>query len=382
MSIRKRILLRTGETRWQLDYRDQRGTRRHKQFKTKAAAVSYETKTRGEIVAGTHVADGASVTVREAAAAWLAGCETRGLEAQTLCGYRDHVRLHIEPLIGDLKLNKLTAPAAQQFIDRLSADRNRPTVKKAVTSLKAIVGEAVRRGLAAANPLREVRMAGTPRDEGPVEFPTLDEIMALLGRGGTLVHAGLLTGMRASELRGLTWANVDFKDAVIRVRQRADRYNKIGRPKSKASRRDIPMGPHLLALLREWKLAQPKEQRAEGLVFPDPAGNVEDHTSVYRRFGALQLVCGITQPRLGDDGKPVAGSDGKPLVTQKYGLHAMRHACASLLIDQGWQAKRLQQFMGHSSIKLTYDVYGHLFKDAEGDQAAMVKLEGALLDQG
>ena len=60
----------------------------------------------------------------------------------------------------------------------------------------------------------------------------------------------------------------------------------------------------------------------------------------------------------------------------------MRHACASLLIDQGWQAKRLQQFMGHSSIKLTYDVYSHLFKDAEGDQAAMVKLEGALLGQG
>ena len=208
----------------------------------------------------------------------------------------------------------------------------------------------------------------------------MDEVKALLARGGTLVHAFVFTGMRASELRGLTWEHVDFKDAVIRVRQRADRFNKIGRPKSKAARRDIPMGPHLLALLREWKLAQPKEQRVQGLVFPDAAGNVEDHTSVYRRFGALQLACGIAQPRLGADAKPLVDEHGKPQLAQKYGLHALRHACASLLIDQGWQAKRLQQFMGHASIKLTYDVYGHLFADAEGDQKAMAKLEGALLN--
>lgn len=377
MSIRKRTLP-SGETRWMLDYRDQGGRRRGKLFSTRAEAVAHETRVRGEIAAGTHVADGASITVKEAAAIWLTACEANGLEAQTLHGYRNHVR-HIEPLIGDLKLNKLTAPAAQQFIDRLAADRNRPTVQKVVTSLKAIVAEAVRRGLAASNPLREVRVAVASRDEEPADFPTLDEVKALLERGDTLIHTAVFTGMRASELRGLTWDNVDFKDAVIRVRQRADRFNKIGRPKSKAGRRDIPMGPHLLALLREWKLAQPKKQRGNGLVFPDAAGGVEDHTTVYRRFGALQLACDIAKPRLDGAGKPMIGPDGKPLLTQRYGLHAMRHACASLLIAQGWQAKRLQVFLGHASIGLTFDTYGHLFKDAEGDQKAMTKLEGALL---
>jgi integrase len=379
MSIRKRVLPRSGEVRWQHDYKDRDGKRRAKQFATRAAAVAHETRVRAELVAGTHVADGASVTIREAAAAWLAACETRGLEAQTLCGYRDHVRLHIEPLIGDLKLNRLTAPAAQQFIDRLAANRNRPTVKKVVTSLKAIVAEAVRRGLAANNPLREVRLSASPREEEPAEFPAMDEVKTLLERGDALVHAALFTGMRASELRGLTWEHVDFKEAVIRVRQRADRFNKIGRPKSKAARRDIPMGPYLLSLLREWKLAQPKEQRSNGLVFPDTAGNVEDHTRVYRRFGALQLACGISKPRVDDDGKPVVDEEGKPQLVQKFGPHALRHACASLLIDQGWQAKRLQVFLGHASIGLTFDTYGHLFKDAEGDQKAMARLEMSLL---
>jgi integrase len=93
----------------------------------------------------------------------------------------------------------------------------------------------------------------------------------------------------------------------------------------------------------------------------------------------VQIACGISEPRLGDDGKPLTDAEGKPLRRHKYGLHAMRHACASLLIAQGWQPKRLQAFMGHASIKLTYDVYGHLFTDAEGDQKAMAKLEGALL---
>jgi len=183
----------------------------------------------------------------------------------------------------------------------------------------------------------------------------------------------------AAELRGLTWAHVDFDDALIYVRQRADRLGKIGKPKSKAGRRDVPIGPHLVRILREWRLGQPAEQRCSGLVFPDATGNVEDHTTMYRRFGALQIACGIAEPRVDAEGKPVVDKDGNVEARQKYGLHAMRHACAAVLIDQGWQPKRIQVFMGHSSIKLTFDTYGHLFKDAEGDQKAMAKLEGALL---
>lgn len=85
---------------------------------------------------------------------------------------------------------------------------------------------------------------------------------------------------------------------------------------------------------------------------------------------------------MGEDGRPLLDAEGKPLLRQKHGLHAMRHACASVLIAQGWQPKRIQVFLGHASIKLTYDVYGHLFKDAEGDQKAMARLEGTLLGQG
>ncbi len=151
--------------------------------------------------------------------------------------------------------------------ERLAKDRKRPTVIKVTTSLKSIVSEAVRRGLAATNPVREVRLPGSSRDEEPAEFPAADEIKLLLegatGDRRPLIHTFIFTGMRPSAIRGLTWENIDFKEVVIHVRQRADRLNQLSRPKSKAGRRSIRMGPHLLALLREWKL-NPRSKGSTG----------------------------------------------------------------------------------------------------------------------
>jgi integrase len=267
MSVRKRTLP-SGEVRWMLDYRDAGGKRRGKMFATKGAALAYETKARGELAAGTHVADSASITVAEAADIWLAACDAKGLEESTTRAYRNHVKQHIRPFLGDTKLSRLTAPVAQDFVRRLAAEgRNLPTLRKVVTSLHSLVVEAMRQGLATVNAVSVVELPGSSRDEEPPEFPTMAEIKALLAYRGELrplIHSGLLTGLRPSELRGLTWEHVDFKESVIRVRQRADRLGKLGRPKSKAGRRDIPLGPHLLAMLREWKLAQPAAQRGGG----------------------------------------------------------------------------------------------------------------------
>ena len=71
---------------------------------------------------------------------------------------------------------------------------------------------------------------------------------------------------------------------------------------------------------------------------------------------------------------------GNPTLEAKYGLHSLRHAAASLFIAHlGWTPKRVQTVMGHSSIKMTFDLYGHLFEDREGDQEAMKKLEAAIV---
>ena len=63
----------------------------------------------------------------------------------------------------------------------------------------------------------------------------------------------------------------------------------------------------------------------------------------------------------------------------KYGLHSLRHAAASLFIEQGFSPKRVQALLGHSTIQMTFDVYGHLFPSADGDQVAMSHLQARLL---
>jgi integrase len=82
-------------------------------------------------------------------------------------------------------------------------------------------------------------------------------MLAVPGCWHALVVTAIFAGLRASELRGLRWQDVDFTVKAIEVRQRADRFNKIGPFKSAAAAREIPMGPYLANTLREWKLVCP-----------------------------------------------------------------------------------------------------------------------------
>jgi hypothetical protein len=166
--------------------------------------------------------------------------------------------------------------------------------------------------------------------------------------------------MRASELRGLTWGDVDFERKVVTVRQRADRWGAMGAPKSAAGRREIPMSPMVVNVLREWRLACPKGPL--DLVFPNSLGRHEMH---FRDHGLnrAQLAAGITD------------AEGKP----RYSFHALRHFCASWLIEQEFSAKRIQAWLGHSSITMTFDTYGHLFPSLEDDHAKLAAGELAVV---
>ena len=96
--------------------------------------------------------------------------------------------------------------------------------------------------------------------------------------------------------------------------------------------------------------------------------NIHEHA-----WCPLQIKCGLTA----DAGKKDA--DGKPILSHRYDFHMLRHAAASLFIQYlGWTPKRLQTVMGHSSINMTFDLYGHLFENIEADRADMAKIEAAV----
>lgn len=387
MSVRKRSWT-TGKgierTAWVVDYVDTKGKRRLKTFAKKKDADQFAATASVEVREGIHVADRETVTVKEAGALWLKSCDAAGLERSTLDQYEQHLRLHIEPTIGAVKLSKITVPAVRSFQEELrEKDRSPAMIKRVTVSLGSILSDAQERGLVVRNAVHEMakrRNGGAKAEKRQkarlrygVDIPTMPEVRAILeaaeGRYRPFIVTAIFTGMRASELRGLTWADVDLDKAQIHVRQRADKYHVIGMPKSDAGQRTIPVTPMVVNTLKEWKLACPKGDL--NLVFPNGEGNVEWHQNIIKRgLHPILVAAGVSVPTGKTD------KDGNQIMAAKYtGLHALRHWFASWCInskaDGGLELspKAVQARMGHSSIQLTFDVYGHLFPATDESQA-------------
>jgi integrase len=397
MSVRKRTWSTNGVDKeaWVVDYIDGQGKRRLKTFQKKKEADAFAATATVEVRQGMHVADSASVTVTVAGENWIAGSRASGLERGTLLQYQQHLDLHIAPFIGSVKLSQLNVPTVRSFEDKLREEgRSSSMVGKVLGSLGAILADAGERGLVARNVVRDLRgrrRKGKDRQaEGRrkgklkigVDIPTPTEISAILhsitGRWRPLIITAIFTGLRASELRGLRWEDVDLDARQLHVRQRADRYNDIGRPKSEAGERTVPLPPMALDTLREWKLACPKGDL--GLVFPNGRGKVENLGNISKRgLCPVQIAAGVTV----DTGK--TDKDGKPVLRAKYtGMHALRHFYASWCINRladggmGLPPKVVQERLGHSTMAMTMDVYGHLFPRGD-DSEEMAAAERALL---
>jgi integrase len=177
----------------------------------------------------------------------------------------------------------------------------------------------------------------------------------------------IFTGLRASELRGLPWSSVDLVRNELHVHQRADAYGRIGSPKSAAGSRTIPLPPMVANALREWKLARP---HTDDLVFAGRHGKAMAMSTLVRMgWHQAQVAAGIL------------ASDGRP----RYpGFHALRHFyaswCINRRVDGGLELpiKVVQARLGHASIKMTADRYGHLFP-RQDDGAELAAAECALM---
>jgi integrase len=373
MSVRKHHwTTRKGEPReaWLVDYRDAQGNRCAKFFRKKKEADTYHASVKVDVAAGVHVAPSKSITVKQAAEDWIKFVESEKRERATLSNYRQSVARHIVPRLGNVKLSALTTPRIQKFRDDLLSDLSRNAARDVLGRLKAILKDARRRGNvvhdAAADVVIQMSSRHRPRLAVGTDIPSREDIRRIIeaapeGRARTLIMTAALSGLRASELRGLRWRDADLQHGMLRVRQRADRYNAIGSPKSRAGERDVPIPPMVVNTLKVWKLACPNKGD-DGLVFGTRKGTPDRHTNILDRIWLpVQIKAGVV------------GASGKP----KYpGLHSLRHFYASWCInrktDGGMElpAKTVQARLGHASIMITLDRYGHLFPSDTGDELA------------
>jgi integrase len=376
MAVRKRQwITRKGEHKeaWIVDYTDGTGKRHIQTFEKKKDADAFAAKVRVDINAGTHVALDNNITMADVAEKWIKRVEADGLERTTLRQYRQHVGLHMLPRIGGVKLKNFTRGHVERFRDDLlSGDKklSPAMARKVWVSFKSILKNEHCSHLA-----DNVKIGGK-RSKAKLEvgrdIPTTDEVKRLIEAAASrpnlcmLLKVAALTGLRASELRGLRWSDVDLKASELHVRQRADRWGNIGPPKTDSGTRTIPFGADLAVALKAWKLACPKGEL--GLVFPSRDGAVLGDRDFTQRLDPVFKAAHL----LNKQGKP------------KYAPHAFRHFFASWCIntkDSGGRelpAKVVQEWLGHSSIKITLDIYGHLFPRT-ADRAEITMAERALL---
>jgi integrase len=364
-TIRKR-LLPSGQTRWQVDFKDAAGRRRAKLFVRKKDADRFLTDARARVQAGTYVHDADSVTVAEAATTWLDHCRARRdagrrMERATYRDYADKVKLHLldaDVGIGTIKLSRLSRKMVNGFRDQsLASGRSEDMVRRTLGVLRLVLNLAMDNGQIASNPAHGVKVLRSTRVDYRVPVPTKEDVRKLIEAADDhfqpMLIVSALCGLRASETRGIRWQDVDFENGAIRVRQRADAYNEIGEPKSAAGRREIPAGPMVLNALRRWRLQCSKGDL--DLVFPNRVGNVTTHSNTLKRHF-----------------KPLCRQ-----VSVEMRWHDMRHFAVSLWIEQGFSIKEVMTFAGHSSVQMTMERYGHLFPSPD-HRRGMAEVENRL----
>jgi integrase len=332
---------------------------------------------------GVHTARSASKTVAAVGAMWIEDCILEALERTTVKQYRSHVDLHLVPLLvgdderavrlGDVKLADLTTPFVQDVRTALLKKLSRAMAKKTLVTFKTVLAYAQTKGFVAQNVAQPVSIKidshNARKLEVGVDIPTREEISALIAHAGALrpmLVVAPFSGLRVSELRGLRWADVDLKRGRLSVRQRVDRYNEIGRPKTESSERTIPVDPFVINVLKEWKLACPKGE--SDFVFPNKTGGAFPYQTARYHLDLAQEAAGL------------APSVEEP----KYGWHSLRHFYASLLINRKvdggleYPLKVVSEYLGHTSIKMTADVYGHLFPSMDDGSALAAAVQAVV----
>jgi len=296
-----------------------------------------------------------------AAEAWLIGAERgeirnrsgRPYKPATLRGYRKVLSVLLLPALGEKKLNAVAIADVQALVDHWQKEGHAPaTIRNSIKPLQTIYRRACAREGVPVNPTRGLELPAPDSREVEIIAPQaavrLIEAVPIEDRGiwGTALYAGL----RYGELRALRWGAVDLPGGTIRVRESWDPIEGPIEPKTRTSRRTTPIPSALRELLldRRERAGEPAE---DALIFTGDDGLPFHATCIYRRADCAWAAAELTE---------------------RLRLHQARHTYASFMIAAGVNAKALSTFMGHSSIKVTYDLYGHLMPGAEAEAAALL----------
>jgi integrase len=317
-------------------------------------------------------------TVRQAWEAWLRGAQEGWVRSRSgdaykpsaLRSYEHAMRKRVLPEIGGVRLSDVTRVELQDLADRwLSQGLDPSTIRNTLMPLRALFRRALVRGEVAINPTTGLELPAVRGHRDRIATP--DEAAALVAAVPDADRAvwatALYAGLRRGELMALRWEDIDLDAGLIRVVRSWDVKAGVIEPKSRAGTRTVPIA----SILREQLLAHAlRSGRRSGLVFGRTVTVPFEPTTFASRASTAWTRMNVERARR--ELEPIA----------PIGLHECRHTLASLMIAAGVNAKALSTYMGHSSITITLDRYGHLMPGNESEAAGLLDayLEGATAD--
>lgn len=377
-------------TAWSVSFIDRQGRRERKQFQTKREADAFRIEIEGKLHSGTFRSEALKMSLKTLCAQYLVYCTGRmerreRMTRRNLAVYEGHIWNYICPDperrakqknktrvvpfnegLGNLPLSELTAGTVAEFRDRLRlAGVSVPTTRKIITTLHAVMQYAISRDLIAVNPTRGIRVIGR-RDEGSKKIvPPSKEMLKRLFEAAdkdfqVKLAVASATGVRAGEFHALRWRHADFETGELTIETRVDAYGVEDVTKTAAGMRTIPLAENVEHLLQAWR-SRSGFSKTDDLIFPNRDGSFVNHDNFVKRewhplFERIEAACQKEQ----EDTFP-------PLM--RFNWHALRHFAISTWIEADLPPKTVQTFAGHSSLQVTMDRYGHLFKSDKHKRA-------------
>jgi integrase len=324
-------------------------------FRTMKEAQAAEAEARTKVARGAYVKP-SQMILGDYAIEWLERQRVRGkgLKDTTAANYHRYVHGDIVPSwLGQMKLTDIRRHHINVYAAELiAAGRGPTTVRRILTRLGTIFATALKDELIGANPVVGADRPVLP--DAPVKVWEPDDVRTFLMRCaqhrlGAIFEIAVLTGLRRGELTGMRWSDVDLVARKITVRRnRVTVDGKITEhsTKTRAGLRTIPLSEAAVGSLLTWQLRQGQEAEAAaeawhgtGYVFANELGRPLDPAYATRLFQVIRR-------------------QGEPL--PELSFHGLRHCAASLMLASGADISVVSKLMGHASIGVTSDVYGHL----------------------
>jgi integrase len=258
---------------------------------------------------------------------------------------------HITAVIGHIKLKDLASRHLESlYAVKLSEGLSKRSVQYIHSLIRKMMNKAVKTNLVARNPAFGVE-APKPERKEPITL-SIDQSQRLFDsvespRWRTIYVIAVLMGLRKSEILGLRWEDVNFRNRTISIKNiiyEIDGHIYQGTPKTKKSRRTVLMPDMVCETLNEYReLAE----RKRGLIFTTSSGRPVSPRNLSRHFyGALEKA---DLPRIR--------------------FHDLRHTSATILLSQNVHPKVVQEMLGHSTITLTLDTYSHVIQGIQKEAA-------------